>query len=605
MRLVCRCEGRVATPNTIQAVSDVELLDADIARVCQDLVIGGKQAVLGHIAGALILLTIGLTGGAVFSRVWPISLIVVTLSLFRFAVGSKLRHWDYHSWLKLYTAVSMATTSVWGFYLAFLLLTDGWMTVIALSTMLMMTGISAGGLATLAPSRTLHNSFQWGLWGPALVAALLPAPHRSGFFLPVIFSIFLAYLLVSGKQYHRKYLADLRREADLERARSVAEAASKAKSAFVANISHEIRTPLNGVLGMLELSLLDNMPPSQRETLESAHTSAQSLLGLLNDLLDFSKIEAGRMELERVDFDVRDVINGVMSLFQSQADIKGIQLLANVEGHLPAVSGDPTRLRQVLINLVGNALKFTHEGEVALEVRATAAKAGEVAFAIRDTGIGIPPDKQALIFDAFSQADNATTRKYGGTGLGLAICQRLTQLMGGALTVESTPGSGSVFRFTLKFEPAIHPVARTVKQETVTLRPLRILVAEDNLVNQKVTCGLLRRHGHQAEIAANGAEAVAAFLAGHYDVILMDVQMPVMGGYEATREIRSQERGRLIPIVGLTANASENDRRLCLESGMTDYVSKPFKWDTLATVLAKHLEKQPAAVSLARDPVYQ
>jgi signal transduction histidine kinase/ActR/RegA family two-component response regulator len=500
----------------------------------------------------------------------------------------------------------MATTSVWGFYLAFLLLTDGWMTVIALSTMLMMTGISAGGLATLAPSRTLHNSFQWGLWGPALVAALLPAPHRSGFFLPVIFTIFLAYLLVSGKQYHRKYLMDLRREADLERARSVAEAASKAKSAFVANISHEIRTPLNGVLGMLELSLLESMPVGQRETLESAHTSAQSLLGLLNDLLDFSKIEAGRMELERIDFDVRDVINGVMSLFQSQADIKGIQLVANVEGPLPAVTGDPTRLRQVLINLIGNALKFTHEGEVALEVCSNPTAPGEVSFAIRDSGIGIPADKQALIFDAFSQADNATTRKYGGTGLGLAICQRLTQLMGGVLAVESTPGSGSIFRFTLRFPLASRPVARSAKEETVSLRPLRILVAEDNLVNQKVTCGLLRRHGHEAEIASNGAEAVAAFVVGHYDVILMDVQMPVMGGYEATREIRSQERGPRIPIVGLTANASENDRRLCLESGMTDYVSKPFKWNTLAAVLAKHIENQPvAAEQLASDPVYQ
>jgi CheY-like chemotaxis protein len=360
------------------------------------------------------------------------------------------------------------------------------------------------------------------------------------------------------------------------------------------------------VLGMLELSLLERIPPNQRETLESAHASAQSLLGLLNDLLDFSKMEAGRMELERVDFDLPELVSSVLSLFQSQAEIKGIRLRANCSAYLPPVTGDPTRLRQILINLVGNALKFTHEGDVIIDVQANPANPGAVSFAVSDTGIGIPIEKQALIFDAFSQADTATTRKYGGTGLGLAICQRLTQLMGGTLTVESKPDLGSVFRFALRFELATRLVTRRPNEENVTLRPLRILVAEDNLVNQKVTCGLLRKHGHQAEIAANGADAVAAHLVGRYDAVLMDVQMPVMGGYEATRIIRQREAAVRIPIIGLTANASENDRQLCLEAGMDDYLSKPFKWNALAALLAKHL--QPSSdrpPTLARDPVYQ
>ena len=241
--------GRVDTSTDQPAVPEKAFLDAEISRVCQDLVVCGKQAILGHCAGALILFLVGFTGGGVFEQVWPVALAIAVLSLARFGIGLKLSSWgNYRSWLRVYTVVSLAPTLVWGFYLAFLILTDGWTNIMALSTMLMMTGISAGGLATLAPSRLLHSSIQWGLWGPALLACLLPQKHAPGFFLPTILAVFLTYLLVSGKEYHRKYINDLRLETDLQRARSVAEAASKAKSAFVANISHEIRTPLNGVL---------------------------------------------------------------------------------------------------------------------------------------------------------------------------------------------------------------------------------------------------------------------------------------------------------------------------------------------------------------------
>jgi len=596
----------------VAAVSDVELVDADIARVCVDVAVAGKQALWAHCAAALILLLLGWSGSVALSTVGPVALLVVLCTVVRYSSKHRQRKWGYAAWLRTYTVLSMTLTLIWGGFLSVLLLTGAWNTATALATMLMMTGFSAGGLATLAPNRRLHDGFQLCLWLPPFFAGLVPQQHGAGFFLPTIYCLFLIYLLVSGRHYHRKYLTDLRRESDLERARTAAEEANKAKSAFVANISHEIRTPLNGVLGMLELSLLDSMPSGQRETLESAHGSAQSLLGLLNDLLDFSKIEAGRMELERVDFDVRELVMGVVSLFRSRADINGIRLGTEIPAQLPPVAGDPTRLRQVLVNLVGNALKFTSEGSVTVAITAArsdaSARQTELTFTVCDTGIGIPADKQTMIFEAFAQADSATTRKYGGTGLGLAICQRIIQLMGGALTVESEAGAGSVFRFALKFDLASGPIACDVKDKEVVLPPLRFLVAEDNLVNQKVTGGLLRRHGHQVEIAADGAVAVAAFFAGQYDAILMDVQMPVMGGYEATRTIRLQEGGgKTIPIIGLTANASDADRRLCLESGMNDYVSKPFKWNTLAAVIATHVKSEAAAEpkTLASDPVYQ
>ena len=610
--MFCRCVTRVVNSELKPAgISDVELVDADIGRVCKDLAFPGRQAFLAHCAAATILVILGLTSTIAVTRVIPWAAFIAAGSALRYAACRK-RNWDYPTWLKVYTVVSMMLTLVWGGFLSTLLVAGDWNSKAAVATMLMMTGFSAGGLATLTPNLKLHDWFQLGLWVPPFLTSLVPQQHGAGFFLPTIFGVFLVYLMRSARYYHRKYLADLRREHDLERARSAAEEANKAKSAFVANISHEIRTPLNGVLGMLELSLLDAMPAGQRESLESAHSSAQSLLGLLNDLLDFSKIEAGRMELEHVDFDVRELLNSVVDLFRSKADLKGIQLVARVPDKLSPVAGDPTRLRQVLVNLLGNALKFTSEGTVTIEVTTTScgtsSKEIELAFAVRDTGIGIPLDKQALIFEAFAQADSATTRKYGGTGLGLAICQKIIQLMGGALTVESEPGIGSVFRFTVKFDAAAAPISRSVKEEAVALPPLRFLVAEDNLVNQKVTCGLLRRHGHTAEIACNGGEAVAAFLSGNYDVILMDVQMPIMGGYDATRAIRVREGGgKRIPIIGLTANASDADRGLCLESGMDDYVSKPFKWNTLAGVIATHVKRDPAVETetLAGDTVYQ
>ena len=568
-------------------VSDGELLAADLTRICTDLKNAGVQAFWAYCAAVVVFCSVAWVGHNDLPRAIPIALLIVVCAGARLWVSDRLGRWSHPAWLRAYSALSMLTSLIWGCSLGMLLLTEGRATSLAVTTMLMMAGFSAGGLANLAPSRTIHLRFQLALWTPPLLAAAIPHPPGPNYSLSVIFAFFLLYLTATGRQAHHKYLTNLRRESDLVLARQAAESANTAKSAFVANISHEIRTPMNGVLGMLQLSLLDQMPAAQRDLLQSAQASAQSLLGLLNDLLDFSKIEAGRMKLEEIPVDVDELVQDIAKLFGSQAELKGIRLATAVSENLPAVLTDPTRLRQVLVNLTANALKFTSKGSVSIDVSVVSLSPCQLQFSVKDTGVGIPLEKQALIFEAFAQADDHTTRTYGGTGLGLAISRRLIALMGGVLSVESKLGLGSVFRFSLKFGIAPH-VARAVPiAQQVALRPLRVLVADDNPVNQKVACGLLRRHGHEAVAVLNGQEAILACTSAQFDVILMDVQMPVISGYDATRAIRAQQTSSRIPIIGLTANASETDRRLCLESGMDDYVSKPFTWQILASVMAR------------------
>lgn len=377
---------------------------------------------------------------------------------------------------------------------------------------------------------------------------------------------------------------------EIERLLVEAQQASRLKSEFLANMSHEIRTPMNGILGMTELALATRLSEEQREYLGIAKSSADSLLDLLNDILDLSKIEADRLELDPVEFSIRQCVSDAVKTLSFAARQKHLELDSKVDAEVPErVVGDLVRLRQVLVNLVGNAIKFTQAGSVRIHVGLESSTGPSVIlhFSVKDTGIGIAADKRDVIFDAFRQADGSTTRKYGGTGLGLTICSRLALLMQGRIWVESEFGHGSTFHFTTTFQtaPAEPPRAsgdlRNMLQSIAVDRPtdarLRVLLAEDNPVNQRLAVRLLEKRGHHVTVANNGREALAVLERDSFDAIIMDVQMPDMDGLEATARIREMERrsGAHTPILAMTAYAMKGDRERCLNAGMDGYVNKP------------------------------
>jgi signal transduction histidine kinase/ActR/RegA family two-component response regulator len=500
-------------------------------------------------------------------------------------------------WLLLASINVALIAGVWGYLHAALLALyglDSWPFAVSV---FIAAGVATGGTLTFVPNLALDFLHISLVEIPVAAVGIAIGNIRSYAFAFCVL-LFVVYLMAQSRLLHGKYWRMLVDQSHETERRRELEALNAAKSQFLANMSHEIRTPMHGILGMAQLLRSADTTPEQRQYyLETLYGSARGLLHVLNDVLDFSKIDAGKLQLESISFAIPEVIEEIRQILIAQAESKGIRLECTISPEVPGtVQGDPVRLRQVLLNLVGNAIKFTDTGSVSVTVDAAGAnrESIELRFAVQDTGVGIPPEQQSRIFEAFSQADVSVARRFGGTGLGLAISSQIVQLMGGRITVESEPGRGSRFSFACRFttqpdEPETLPsrdrqgAAAAGHQRAGCSAAFRILVVDDNPVNQIVAARLLEKQGHSVRLAGNGEEAVQSAAAEPFDLILMDDQMPGLSGIEATRMLRAQ--GSKVPIIAVSGNLAHEDSQRYLDAGMNACLAKPFQAAALYAVI--------------------
>ena len=509
------------------------------------------------------------------------------------------------AWRAAYFIAVNLSILAWGLFVMATFLLYGFRDWKTLLLLICLAGTAPIALAAQTPSPVIIHTFLVALTAP-MIAASLYLGGALNYTMALVFTWYLMFALGHARVLHRHYVRYTLEKFALAAAKKSAEEANRAKSVFLAHMGHELRTPMNAILGMTHLALNSPADTERRQYMRMVKSAGENLLETLNSLLDFSKIEAGKVELDAVTFSVRQLADGTLQSFLGGAKSKGLQLRSYVDPSVPLrLRGDPLRLRQVLTNVLGNALKFTERGEIECRIsRIPDAAAGVLLqFTVRDTGIGIAPEKQQLIFEAFEQADSSTTRKYGGTGLGLAISARLVDLMGGRMWVESQPGQGSSFHWTARFATVAAKDVREAQDAALQSEPapatqLKILVVEDHDMSRQLMEKLLAMRGYAVVTVANGKDALREMEEQAFDVVLMDMHMPELDGMGATAEIRRREKGGPpTPIIALTAESSEGLRERYVDAGITDYLAKPIKPDRLFELIEKVQQRSSGAAT--------